>query len=62
MKRAGGVDKAADLVEFYVNVGYDHLIPGPVKYKWSWIQYYNIDVHVTLLCSVYHIDHYVLYS
>ena len=50
MKKAGGVDKAADLVEFYVNVGYDHLIPGPVKYKWSWIQYYNIDVHVTLLC------------
>ena len=52
MKRAGGVDKAADLVEFYVNVGYDHLIPGPVKYKWSWIQYYNIDVHVTLLCII----------
>ena len=52
MKRAGGVDKAADLVEFYVNIGYDHLIPGPVKYKWSWIQYYNIDVHVTLLCII----------
>ena len=57
MKRAGGVDKAADLVEFYVNVGYDHLIPGPVKYKWSWIQYYNIDVHVTLLCIILIIMH-----
>ena len=52
MKRAGGVDKAADLVEFYVNFGYDHLIPGPVKYKWNWIQYYNIDVYVTLLCII----------
>ena len=52
MKRAGGVDKAADLVEFYVDFGYDHLIPGPVKYKWNWIQYYNIDVHIALACII----------
>ena len=26
------------------------MIPGPVKYKW--VQYYNIDVHVTLLCII----------
>ena len=28
MKRAGGVDKVPDLVEFYVNVDYDHIYTG----------------------------------
>ena len=52
MKRAGGVDKAADLVEFYTNVGYDHLTPG-----------YNITtILMTSYATVYHIDCYVLYS
>ena len=49
MKRAGGVRKAADLVELYGTYGYDHLIPAPVKYKWNWIQYYNIDIYIALL-------------
>ena len=49
MKRAGGVRKAADLVELYGTYGYDHLIPAPVKYKWNWIQYYNIDICIALL-------------
>ena len=49
MKRAGGVRKAADLVELYGTYGYDHLIPAPVKYKWNWIQYYNIDICIVLL-------------
>ena len=49
MKSAGGVKKAADLVELYSLVGYDHLIPAPIKYRWNWVQYYNIDVYITLL-------------
>ena len=46
---AGGVDKAADLVEHYCDVGYDHLIPAYAKYNWSWIQYYNVDVKATIV-------------
>ena len=46
--RAGGVERAAELVEFYASIGYDHLIPSYAKYHWSWIQYNNIDV----LCVV----------
>ena len=53
IKRAGGVDKAADLAEFYVYIGYDHLIPGPVKYKWSrsWIHtYIQYSMHMLHYC------------
>ena len=46
---AGGVTKAADLVEFYAEVGYDHLIPAYARYEWTWIQYYNVDVYGLLL-------------
>ena len=42
---AGGVEKAADLVEYYKDVGFDHLIPAYAKYEWSWVQYYNVDVY-----------------
>ena len=45
---AGGAKRAADLVEFYAEVGYDHLIPAYAKYEWSWIQYYNLDVYCLL--------------
>ena len=41
---AGGVERAAKLVEFYEAVGYSHLIPSYAKYNWSWVQYYNVDV------------------
>ena len=44
----GGVDRAADLVELYGTVGYDHLLPAYVKYNWSWVQYRNLDVYLTL--------------
>ena len=50
---AGGVDKAAELVEHYSTVGYDHLVPAYAKYEWSWIVYYNVDVKallVSILC------------
>ena len=47
-KFAGGVKRAADLVELYSEVGYDHLIPAYAKYEWSWVQYYNVDVYCVL--------------
>ena len=37
---AGGARRASDLVEFYAEVGYDHLIPAYAKYEWSWVHYY----------------------
>lgn len=46
---AGGVERAANLIEHYWEVGYDHLVPAHAKYNWSWIQYYNVDVKTTLL-------------
>ena len=46
---AGGVAKAAQLLEFYADVGYDHLIPAYARYEWTWIQYYNVDVYILLL-------------
>ena len=59
-KFAGGAKTASDLVEFYADVGYDHLIPAFAKYNWTWVQYYNADVNtvligllVSLLLSVY---------
>lgn len=49
LKQAGGSAKAADLVEYYAEVGYGHLVPSYMKYEWSWIQYYNMDVYVVVL-------------
>lgn len=48
---AGGVIRAADLVEHYKEVGYAHLVPSYVKYQWSWIEYYNALVLVCLVVS-----------
>ena len=47
-KFAGGSKRAADLVEFYTAVGYDHLVPAYIKYEWNWVQYYNLDVYCLL--------------
>ena len=44
----GGTEKAAELVEYYADVGYEHQIPAYAKYKWNWIQYYNMDVYALL--------------
>lgn len=49
LRHAGGARKAADLVEHYAEVGYHHLVPAYAKYKWSWVQYYNVDVYALLL-------------
>ncbi len=46
---AGGVGRAADLVEMYADIGYSDLVPAYIKYQWSWVQYYNADVW--LLCA-----------
>ena len=51
-KKDGGVSKAADLVEFYSDVGYDHLVPSYIKYNWSWIEIHNVDVYAVLILSV----------
>ena len=51
LKRAGGTTKAVDLIEYYHEMGYDHLIPAWSKYKWSSFQYYNLDVFL-VLCVV----------
>ena len=48
-QHAGGAQRAANLVEFYEEVGYDHLIPAYAKYEWSWVQYYNVDVYCLLV-------------
>jgi len=45
----GGMQRAADLVEFYTDVGYEHLVPAYAKHKWSSVEYYNIDVYALLL-------------
>ena len=49
---AGGVERAADLVEFYEKIGYAHLVPAYAKYQWSWIQYHNADVYATYLTAL----------
>ena len=50
---AGGAKAAANLVEFYSDIGYDHLVPAYIKYEWSWVQYYNFDVYCFLLILVF---------
>lgn len=52
LKKAGGSQRAAELLEYYSEVGYDHLIPAYVKYRWSWVQYYNLDVYVSLAIAL----------
>ena len=46
------MDRAAELVEYYHEVGYDHLVPAYAKYGWSWIQYYNVDVYALMFTVV----------
>lgn len=46
---AGGTKKAADLVEYYVDVGYEHLVPATSEHQWNWIEFYNIEADVYAL-------------
>lgn len=48
-KFAGGAKRAADLIEYYEEMGYEHLVPAFIKYDWTTVQYYNIDVFVLFL-------------
>ena len=52
IRMAGGVERSADLVEFYEDVGYEHLVPAYAKYNWSWVQYYNADVYVLIVLTL----------
>ena len=47
-KEAGGVERAADLIEYYHKVGYSHLVPFWAKHQWSTVQYYNFDVYAAV--------------
>lgn len=44
-----GVEHATDFIEYYQRVGYSHLVPS--VYKWSTVQYYNIDINVCYRCN-----------
>ena len=46
---AGGVTRAVDLLESYVRLGYQHLVPAYVKYHWSSVQYHCLDVQLLLV-------------
>ena len=46
---AGGTKKAADLVEYYVDVGYEHLVPATSEHQWNWLEFYNIEADVYAL-------------
>ena len=60
-KFAGGAETAADLVEYYTDVGYDHLIPAFARYQWNWIQYRNLDVYAVLF-SILAVFTFLLYK
>ena len=51
-KLAGGLNRAIELVEYYSEEGYTHLIPGYAKYDWNWIQFYNVDVWLFVLSTL----------
>lgn len=50
LKAGGGVKKGANLVELYAEIGYQHGLPSFIRYQWSSIQYYNIDVWLVMVC------------
>ena len=57
----GGVSRAADLLEFYSEVGYEHLIPAYIKYNWSWVEYYSVDIY-TLMALIVSVPSYLVYK
>ena len=59
-RRDGGASRVADLLEFYSEVGYQHLVPAYAKYNWTWVEFYNVDVY-TLLALVVLLPTYISY-
>ena len=55
------MSRAADLLEFYSEVGYEHLIPSYVKYNWSWVEYYNVDIYI-LMALIVSVPSYLVYK
>ena len=49
LRSGGGAERAADLVELYVEVGNHHGVPAFIKYQWNWVQYYNVDVRIVIV-------------
>jgi len=49
---AGGTKKAAEIIEYYVEVGYEHLVP--TEHQRNWMQFYNIetDIYALILLSL----------
>ncbi len=39
-------------MEYYQEVGYDHLIPAYAKHRWSWVKYYNLDCYALLIFMI----------
>ena len=52
-KSSGGAERSADLIEYYHRIGYDHLVPAFIKYKWGFIKYHNIDVKLTIAAFLF---------
>ena len=52
LRASGGSKAAADLVELYAEVGHEHGVPAFAKYKWSWVEYYNLDVLGVLVSAI----------
>jgi glucuronosyltransferase len=48
-KVSGGVKKGADLVEFYADIDYTYAVPSFIKYQWSFVEFYNLDVWFVIL-------------
>ena len=49
LRSGGGAERAADLVELYVEVGNHHGVPAFIKYRWNWVQYHNVDVRLVIV-------------
>ena len=43
------MERVAELIELYDDIGYSHLIPAYARHNWSWVQYYNADLYVVLV-------------
>ena len=51
--QAGGAKTGRSSADIYETVGWKHLVPAYAKYKWSWIQYYSVDVFLTLVALLF---------